>query len=158
MKKITTLIIFSFFIICSSLIAFAQTKIEENDYLKIECTPKQLQSRLGEIYIGYEYKIKNIYIEPITIRKVNIIGNANAQVAYLSVKKIPSFFAISTKIGNKNAENEANNFDIILKNETIVKPNQVIILKTMALNGHLPSLRLTYKNPLTDEDMDLYLK
>lgn len=168
--------------------AFARTKTEENDYIKIERTTRHLHSRLSKKYTGYEYKIKNVYKEPVTIESISVWDNASGKVAYLSVKRtgaraaaetlgagvalaLPTltislivsavavpFILIGNQIGNVGANQESHRFDKPETESVTLGHNQEIMFKTMALHRHAPSMRLVFKNPLTEENMELELK
>lgn len=171
-----------------SLPSIAKTKTEENNYIKVERTTRHLHSRLSKKYTGYEYKIKNIYKEPVTIESISVWDNASGKVAYLSVKRtgaraasetlgagvalaLPTltislilsvvavpFILIGNQIGNVGANQEAHRFDKPENEAVTLDPNREIVFKTMALHRHAPSMRLIFKNPLTEENMELELK
>ena len=168
--------------------SFASVITEQNDYLKAQMEAKELHSRLSQTYTGYECIIKNIYDKPVTIDNITVWDNANSTVAYLSVKKtgkdaanemfesgkniaVPTFglsligsalaspFAIlSNRIGNNNAQKEANKYDNIISSKTTIEPGKEIQIRTMALKRYIPYVRITFVNPLTDENMVLELK
>ena len=85
-KVIAIILLLLSFNIYSS--AFAQTISDENDYIKAVMESKELHSRLGEMYTGYECVIKNVYNKPVTIQNITVWDNANSTVAYLSVKEL----------------------------------------------------------------------
>ena len=185
MKKFLSTIIFFILFFGINNAVFAQPKTESNNYLSIERESKILKSRLSDIYTGYEYKIKNIYNEPVLIENIDIWNNAKAQVAYLSVKKSNSetakqtmqkgiqyalptlatsvivsaiavpFTVMNNNMGNKGALSEAERFDSEHITNYTLKPNQELTIKTLAIKKYIPLIRLSFKNPLTDEKMTL---
>ena len=176
-----------FLAIQTATCAQTEVKVSENNYLKIERKQEILNSRLSEKYNGYEYNIVNKYDETVIIKNINFRDNANAQIAYLSVKKakedikaeafekanknsiktlglsyittiaILPFKQIGNNIGNRNAQNESQEYDKKSCYEIKLEPNKNIQLKTMALKNYKPKLKLIYKNPITDENMPLEL-
>ena len=188
MKKTASLIILFMMLFNIAYPAFSMTKTEENDYLKIERKSRHLHSRLSKKYTGYEYTIKNIYNEPVTIENVSIWDNASDKVAYLSVKRLgvrasaetlaagaalalPTltlsligaviavpFVIVSNAAGNVGANQEAKRFDKQATLPAEIPVGSYIEFKTMALHNHHPSARVTFKNPITDENMNLELK
>lgn len=159
----------------------------QNNYLKIERNEQELNSRLNEKYKGYSYKITNIYNTDIELSQTILRKNANAQIAYLSVK-IPEqdiknetfenarknalktiglaylgaittlpFKQISNNIGNKNAQEEAEKFDKTITKQTTLKKGASLEIRTMALKKYKPILLLIYTNPITDENSKLEL-
>ena len=185
-KVIAAILLLLFFNIYSS--AYAQTISDENDYIKAVMDSKELHSRLGEMYTGYDCVIKNVYNKPVTIQNITIWDNANSTVAYLSVKRtsedtakstiaagkplaLPTlglsmlastaavpFTLIGNKIGNSNAQKEAKHYDKIMSAKTTLEPNEQVTIKTMALKKYIPYVRITFLNPLTEENMVLELK
>lgn len=183
-KALISMFIFAVFL-CNISTAIAEPKIESNNYITITREAKNLHSKLSEIYLGYEYKVKNIYNDPITIENIDIWNNANAQIAYLSVKKqnkeaakqtlqrgldyalptlstsiILSVFAtpftiVGNNCSNKNAQKEAQHYQTNPIKNYTLKPNQEITIRTMAIKKYAPLFRVIFKNPLTDEDMVL---
>ena len=171
-----------------SVQVFSMTKSEENNYLKIERKSRHLHSRLSKKYTGYEYTIKNVYNEPVILENISIWDNASDKVAYLSVKRtgaraaaetigagvalaLPTltlsligsvvavpFIIMSNAIGNVGAGQESRRFDKKCELPVEVKDNDSVTIKTMALHKHAPSIRVTFKNPITDESMNLELK
>ena len=185
MKKVFATITLAALFFCFNTAAIASPKKESNNYFTIERESKNLHSKLSEIYTGYEYKIKNIYTEPVIIQNIDIWNNATAQVAFLSVKKpnsqaakqtmqkgfeyaLPTlttsvifsaiavpFTVANNNLKNKGAQNEAQRFETKhIKNYTL-KPNQELIIRTMAIKKYVPLLRVVFQNPLTDENMTL---
>lgn len=166
----------------------ADKNFDENDYLQIEKTTKQLKSRLSSTYDGYEYLVKNVYAQPVIIKRIDIWYNATGKVAYLSVKKtnktaagetfakgkkyavrtlglslIPyaiaaPFSAICNDIGNSNAEKESEEYDKKQIVDYIIKPSEKLSIKTMAMKRHSPVFKLIFVNPITDENMEMFLK
>lgn len=185
-KVIAIILLLLSFNIYSS--AFAQTISDENDYIKAVMESKELHSRLGEMYTGYECVIKNVYNKPVTIQNITVWDNANSTVAYLSVKRtaedtakatissgkplaLPTlglsmlaataavpFALLGNKVGNSNAQKEAKHYDKIISAKTTLEPNEQVTIKTMALKKYIPYVRITFLNPLTDENMLLELK
>lgn len=167
---------------------YAKTKTEQNNYIKIEQTTRHLHSRLSKKYTGYEYTIKNTYKEPISIESISLWDDASGKVAYLSVKRtglraatetlgaglafaLPTltisliasavavpFIIISNQIGNIGAIQESNRFDKKVLKSVKISPKEEIKFKTLALHRHAPLLRVVFKNPITDENMELDLK
>lgn len=188
MKKLLSLICLTVFALNSAMPAFCGTKTEENNYLKIKRTSKHLHSRLSKEYTGYEYEIKNIYNEPVTLETVSFWDDASGQVAYASVNHsamttarktlgkglefaIPTltisligsvvvlpFAIIGNHFGNSGAKKESQRFNKQNIQPTQLKPNEEIVLKTLALRNHKPSMRLGFKNPITDEIMFLEMQ
>lgn len=171
-----------------SLPVFAsQLTSDENNYLKVTLNDKKLHSRLAQKYDGYEYTIYNVYNEPVKIQSINIWNNANAAVAYLSVKKtgketsnnvmskgvkyaLPTlslsvfasgaavpFCLLSNRTGNNNAQKEAANFDTKPKEAFVINPGEKRVIKTMAMKKHSPVFNMIFLNPITDENMDFKL-
>lgn len=187
MKKLFSILILSICLIQLPVFATSEDSVE-NNYLKIDRTEKQLKSRLGNIYNGYEFTIQNLAQENITIKRTEFWYNANGTVAFLSVKKdnktaasqtfekgkkyasrtlglslilygiAAPFSAIKNDIGNANAENEAKSFDLITLNNKTIEPNEKITIKTMAMKRHRPVFKLIFINPITDEYMNMILK
>ena len=185
MKKVLSGLCVLFLCISFMLPAFATIKEEENNYLIAQRESRNLHSCLKEMYTGYEFTIKNIYSKPIQIQSINVWDNASATVAYLSIKKsskeaaintiskgasyaLPTltlsfwggliaspFSAAKTSLSNKNALKESEKFDKPDIKPFELKPNETYKFKTLALNKRAPSMRLVYKNPLTDENMNL---
>ncbi len=188
MKKTTSMIITFLMFFNLSFPAFSMTKTEENDYIKIERKTRHLHSRLSKKYTGYEYTIKNVYKEPVLIENISIWDNASDKVAYLSVKRLGArasaetiaagaalalptltlsligsiiavpFIVVSNAAGNVGANQEAKRFDKQAELPAEIKTGNRLELKTMALHRHSPSMRVTFKNPITDESMNLELK
>lgn len=188
MKKIFAVIHFFMLLCLPVFANSFDENTSENDYLKIEKNTKQLKTRLSNLYDGYEYTIKNLYEKPVVIRRVDIWYNASGKVAYLSVKKtnrqaasetfskgkkcavrtlglslIPyaiaaPFSAIGNDIGNANAEKEANLFDKKQITNYTLNPKEKVLIKTMAMKRHSPVFKLIFTNPITDENMEMFLK
>lgn len=165
--------------------AFAAVKEAENNYLIASRETKELHSKLNNSYKGYEYEIKNIYSKPIQIQAINVWDNASATVAYLSVKTsskqaaldtiskgasyaLPTltlsfwgsliaspFSAAKNSMSNKNALNEAEKYDKPQIEAFELKPDEKYKFKTLALGKRAPSMRIIFKNPITDENMNL---
>ena len=164
-----------------------QIAYDENNYVKVTLNEKKLHSRLAQKYDGYEYTIHNIYNEPVKIQSINIWNNANAAVAYLSVKQsgketagsvmkkglkyaVPTlslsviatgaavpFCVFGNRTGNNNAQKEALNFDTKPKESFILQAGEKRIVKTMAMKKHSPVFTMIFLNPITDENMDFRL-
>ncbi len=185
MKKIICLFCFVLTFLFVSNFVYAEPVVDENNYLRIQRVTERLHSRLAKQYNGYEYEITNKYTMPITIQHVSLWGNANAKVAYLSVKRTSSeaidesrakardialqtlslslvgnllatpFIVVSNNIGNSSANKEAEAYDKRPYNSFIMQPDEKIIIKTMAMKKRPPSMKVTYKNPITDENMNI---
>lgn len=185
MKNVFFLFCLSIALFLSSSIAYSEPVVDENNYLRIQRVTEKLHSRLAEQYNGYEYEIINKYTMPITIQAVSLWGNASAKVAYLSVKRTSSeaidesrakardvalqtlslslvgnllatpFIVVSNNIGNSGANKEAEVYDQRPYNSFVMQPDEKIIIKTMAMKKRPPSMKVTYKNPITDENMCL---
>lgn len=166
-------------------IVLAEPVVEENNYLRVQRVTEVLHSRLTEQYNGYVYEITNKYTMPITIQHVGLWGNASAKVAYLSVKRTGSeaidesrakardialqtlslslignllatpFVVVSNNIGNNCANKEAEAYDKRPYNSFIMQPDEKIVIKTMAMKKRPPSMKVTYKNPITDDNMNI---
>src|SRR5574344_7103 len=188
MKKILSSILTFILITQLSLPALCSTKTAENNYIKAQQVTRHLHSRLSKKYTGYDYTIKNIYTQPVTIRSISIWDNASSKIAYLSVKRtgvraaaetlgtglalaLPTltislidsavavpFIIIGNQFGNVGAKRESKRYDKIPDSSVILAPNQEIKIKTMALRLHSPSMRIIFVNPLTDEDMNIEFK
>ena len=188
MKKLTSLLILSLIVIFNCIPAFCEVKPEENNYLKIELTQKKLHSRLAEQFDGHEYCVTNKYNEPVSIEKITLWDDANAKVAYLTVKKdgkevaketmntgikwaLPTlslsviasavtvpFKVWSNKIGNEQAEKEANKIGKKDLKQITLKPKEQLNFTTLTIKKHSPILILTFKNPITEENMEMHLK
>ena len=168
-------------------VVFAEPVVDENNYLRVQRVTEKLHSRLAEQYNGYEYEVTNKYTMPITIQNVSLWGNASAKVAYLSVKRTGSeaiedsrakardialqtlslslvgnllatpFIVVSNNIGNNFADKEAEAYDKRPYNSFIMQPDEKIVIKTMAMKKRPPSMKVSYKNPITDENMIIEL-
>lgn len=188
MKKYLLIIVIACLFVLQIQTLAQPINTEENNYLKITRNQKQLKSKLSYNYDGYEFEIKNIGNEDITIKTISIWYNANAKVAYLSIKKdnktaaketfakgkklalrtfglslIPygiaaPFSAIKNDIVNCNAEKEATNFDKKISDNHTLQKGETISIKTMAMKKYTPIFKLTFINPITDENMDMFLK
>ncbi len=188
MKRFFSILLFFLIIFNCAIPGFAALKTEENDYIKITQQSETLNSRLAQSYTGYVFTIKNIYNEPVFIKSVTFWNNANAKIAYLSVKQtdkeaasktfqkasdialptlglsylgslfVVPFSILSNKVGNNGVQKEAKEFDKTSLKEYTLKKNEQITLKTMVLNGHKPYFRITFKNPLTDEFMNMEMQ
>lgn len=188
MKKILASLFLTIMFFNMSIPAFAKTKTEENNYIKIEQTTRHLHSRLSKKYTGYEYTIKNIYKDPVTIESISLWDDASGKVAYLSVKRtglraasetlgvgvalaLPTltvsliasavavpFIIIGNQIGNIGANQEGKRFDKKVLKSVTLSPKEELKFKTLALHRHSPTLRVVFKNPLTEENMELDLK
>lgn len=185
MNKIICLLSLAFTFLFASNISYAEPVVDENNYLRVQRVTEKLHSRLVEQYNGYEYEITNKYTMPITIQAVSLWGNASAKVAYLSVKRTGSeaielsrekardialqtlslslvgnilatpFVVLSNNIGNNGANKEAELYDKRPYNSFVMQPDEKIIIKTMAMKKRPPSMKVTYKNPITDENMNI---
>lgn len=188
MKKLLSLFCISLMLLNITYPAFSRTKTESNNYIKAQQTTRHLHSRLSRKYTGYDYTIKNIYKEPVTINGISIWDNAAGKVAYLSVKRtgvrasaetlgagtalaLPTlgislvlsavavpFIIVGNQIGNIGANQESHRFDKMMAEPVILKPHEEITIKTMALHRHAPSMRIIFVNPLTEENMELEFK
>ena len=177
-----------FLLFNTNLSVFAAVITEQNDYIKAQIESKDLHSRLSQTYTGYEGVIKNIYDKPVTIDNITVWDNANSTVAYLSVKRtakdaandvfstgknialqtfglsligsavVSPFAMLSNRIGNNQAQKEAQKYDKIISAKTTIDPGKEITIRTMALKKYVPYIRITFVNPLTDENMVLELK
>lgn len=186
-KLILSLILICFCFNVSLTVFAGQLTSDENNYLKVTLNDKKLHGRLAQKYDGYEYTIYNVYNEPVKIQSISIWNNANAAVAYLSVKKtgketanavmskgfkyaLPTlslsvlasgaavpFCVLSNRTGNNNAEKEATNFDTKPKEAFVINPGEKRVIKTMAMKKHSPVFSMTFLNPITDENMDFKL-
>lgn len=164
-----------------------QLMADQNNYLKVTLNDKKLHSKLAKKYDGYEYTIHNVYNEPVKIQSITIWNNANAAVAYLSVKKtgketanevlskgakyvLPTlslslissgiavpFCVLGNRTINNNAQKEAENFDTKPKEAFIIEPGEKKVIKTMAMKKHSPVFNMIFLNPITDENMDFKL-
>ncbi len=185
MKKIFLSVCVIILCITHTAPAFSTVKEVENNYIIAQRETKQLHSKLKTSYTGYEYAIKNIYSKPVQIQTINVWDNASATVAYLSVKTsskqaavntiskgasyaLPTltlsfwggliaspFSAAKNSISNKNALKEAEKYDKHQIKSFELKPNETYKFKTLALSKRAPSMRVIFKNPLTDEYMNL---
>ena len=185
MKKIVYLICVFVFAVTNIIPAFAGVKEEENNYLIAQRESVRLNSRLADLYTGYEFAIKNIYTKPVKIITIQLWDDASAQVAYLSAKKnskdaakrtiakgasyalptltlsfwggliVAPFSAACNSLANKNALKEAKKFDKPQIKEFELKAGETYKFKTLALNKRAPSVRIIFVNPLTDENMNL---
>lgn len=187
MKKFLSLLLMVAFFSSNALSAISATKTEENNYIRAERKTRHLHSRLSKKYAGYEYTIKNIYNEPVTLKSIAVWDNANDKVAYLSVKRtglkaaaetvgagaamaLPTlglsligsivavpFIIAGNQIGNIGANQEAQRYDKIPSEFVELKSGEEFTVKTMALHRHAPSMRIIFVNPITDETMNLEL-
>ncbi len=185
MKKILSSICIIFFCITFCSAAFATVKEAENNYLIAQRETTELHSKLKNIYTGYEYTIKNIYTKPLQIQSINIWDNASGTVAYLSVKTgskqaafdtiskgasyiVPTltlsfwggliaapFSAAKNSFSNKRALNESEKYNTPQITSFELKPNETYKFKILSLSKRPPSMRIIFKNPLTDENMNL---
>lgn len=167
--------------------ALAETTNVSNNNIQIIQSSRHLHSRLSKSYTGFVYKIKNKSTKPIYIEKIQLQNNANSQVATLSLHRttgesykntiktgakyaLPSltlslwgsiivspFVAIGNETGNLNLQKEAEKYDKQPKFPRTIQPQETIIIKTMSLTPHKPFLRVFYKNPLTEETMQMEL-
>lgn len=187
MKRVFSLLFITILLLNTLLPVWSKTKSEENNYLRVERRTKHLHSRLSKKYTGYDYTIKNIYNEPVLLQGISIWDNANSKVAYLSVKRTGARAAVETlgtgvalalptltlsligsvvavpfiiagnQIGNVGASRESKRFDTSFTEAVTLAPQESVLVKTMALHRHHPSMRIIFKNPLTDENMFLEL-
>lgn len=164
-----------------------QLTVDQNNYLKVTLNDKKLHSKLANKYDGYEYTIYNVYNEPVKIQSITIWNNANAAVAYLSVRKtgketanevlskgakyaLPTlslslissgivipFCVLGNRTINNNAQKEAANFDTKPKEAFTIAPGEKKVIKTMAMKKHSPVFNMIFLNPITDENMDFKL-
>ena len=185
MKKLLFVLCAILLCASSILSANCAVKEEENNYLIAQRESVNLHSRLKELYTGYEISIKNIYSKPVLIQSINVWDNASATVAYLSVKKsskeaalntiskgssyalptltlsfwgalaVSPFSAAKNSLSNKKALKESEKFNKPEIKPFELKSGETYKFKTLALNKRAPSMRIIFKNPLTDENMNL---
>lgn len=172
MKKFITIILLITFILGSYMPAYANKK--DDNFVMISKNTKHLRSRLSKEYTGYVYKVKNISEEPLYIEGVTMQDNLTGEAAYLSVKRsstalaakriggglvyalptltlsliisviIMPFEMIGNSFGNTGAKQEGKRYTSTFNPQTL-KAGETVIIKTIAVHRHAPSVNILYK-------------